>query len=124
MPTNQSPERVGFLTMEGGTDLIVAFAIDGDEPGEVLSLILQRTPKYEGLLPPTERRVRVSHERYPAHDGDFLRRVRLAHGRVEVETTSTRYRLDVTRVDPAELRRARRVLERMNLDGQFALEWA
>jgi hypothetical protein len=124
MPTDQSPERVGFLTIEGGTDLIVAFAIDGDEPGEVLSLILQRTPKYERLLPPEERGVRVSHERYPEHDDDFLRRVRLAGGVVEIETTRTRYRLDVARVEPAELRGARRVLERMNFDGQFALEWA
>jgi hypothetical protein len=124
MPTDQSPERVGFLTTEGGRDLIVAFAVDGDEPGEVLSLILQRTPKYEGLLPPEERGVRVSHERHPEHDEDFLRRVRLAGGLAEVETTSTRYRLDVAQVDPAELRRARRVLERMNFDGAFALEWA
>jgi hypothetical protein len=96
--------------------------IDGDEPGEVLSLILQRTPKYEGLLPPEERGVRVSHERYREHDEDFLRRVRLAGGLVEVETTSTRYRLDVARVEPAKLRRARRVLERMNFDRRFALE--
>jgi hypothetical protein len=122
MPPNQPPERVGFLTIEGGTDLVVAFAVDGDEPGEVLSLILQRTPKYEGLLPPEERGVRVSHERYPEHDEDFLRRIRLAGALVEVETTSTHYRLDVARVEPAELRRARRVLERMNFDRAFTLE--
>jgi hypothetical protein len=122
MPTDQSPERVGFLTIEGGTDLVVAFATDGDEPGEVLSLTLLRTPEYEGLLPAEERGVRVSHERYPEHDEDFLRRVRLGDGVVEVETTSTRYRLDVSRVNPGELRRARRVLERMNFDRGFALE--
>jgi hypothetical protein len=67
--------------------------------------------------------VRVPHERYPEHDEDFLRRIRLADGPVEVETTSIRYRLDVAPVGPAELRRARRVLESMNFDGQFALEW-
>jgi hypothetical protein len=101
MPTNHSVEQVGFLTVESGTDLIVSFAIDGDEPGEVLSLTLLRTPKYEVLLAPEERGVRVSHERYPDHDEDYLRRIRLTGGLVEVETSGTRYWLDVSRVDPA-----------------------
>ena len=124
MPTDRFPERVGFLTVEGGDDLVLGFAIDGDEPGEVLSLILQRTPRYEVFLLPEERGVRVSHEGYPEYEEDYLRRVRWAGEAIEIETRCTRYQLDVSRVDPAELRRARRVLARMNFDRRFVLETA
>ena len=45
--------------------LIVAYAIALEEHGEIASVILQRTPKYEQLLPQEERGVVVSHELYP-----------------------------------------------------------
>jgi len=57
-----------------GDDLIVSFAVDDETPGEVLSVILVRTPKFEHLLEPAERGVRVSHERYPDADDEYLRR--------------------------------------------------
>jgi hypothetical protein len=40
---DRRPEPVSFMTNESGDDLIVAFAIDQEFPGEVLSLILMRT---------------------------------------------------------------------------------
>lgn len=52
---------VGFITVEASVDLIVSFVIAGEEPDEVVSLILLRTPKFEHVLPPEERGVRVSH---------------------------------------------------------------
>jgi hypothetical protein len=54
--------RVSFITIEEGDDLIVSFAVAGDFPGDVLSLTLLRTPKYEFILEPDERRVSVSWE--------------------------------------------------------------
>ena len=53
--------RVDFITTERGDDLIVSFAIvAGDFPGDILSLTLLRTPKYEFILDPDERGVSVS----------------------------------------------------------------
>ena len=53
-------ERVDFITAESGDDLIVSFAIRLAEPGEIRSLTLLRTPKYEFLLDESERGVQVS----------------------------------------------------------------
>ena len=43
-------DHVDFITTETGDDLIVSFAICGDESGEVRSLTLFRTPKYEFIM--------------------------------------------------------------------------
>ena len=53
--------RVNFITTEQGDDLTVSFAIAGsDFPGDISSLTLLRTPKYEFILDPDERDVSVS----------------------------------------------------------------
>ena len=55
MSADPSPEVVAFITIEEGDDLIVSFAIADEEPGEIVSLTLLRTPKYEFILPTDER---------------------------------------------------------------------
>jgi hypothetical protein len=110
------------MTNESGDDLIISFAIDQDAPGEVLSVILMRTPKFEHVLDPSERGVHVSHERYPDSDIESLRRFSLRHGIAEITSTRRTYVLDVSQVDPAELSEARRILKRMNADGSFHLD--
>lgn len=110
------------MTNESGDDLIVSFAVAQDAPGEVLSVILMRTPKYEHLLDPAERGVRVSHERYPDSDDEYLRRFVLRDGVAEIASTRRTYFLDVSRVDPAELETTRRILKRMNADRGFELD--
>jgi hypothetical protein len=122
MPRDRRPEPVSFMTNESGDDLIVSFAIDDDGPGEVLSVILTRTPKFEHLLDPSERGVHVSHERYPDADDECLRRLALRGGIVEIESTRRTYVLDLSRVDPADLESARRILKRMNADRAFQLD--
>jgi len=124
MSAGPSPEVVAFITIEEGDDLIVSFAIADEEPGEIVSLTLLRTPKYEFILPTDERGVSVSHESFPeAEERDRLHRIiRVAPPVVTIETTSTRYELDVSKVDRRELRSAQRVLERMNFDESFVLE--
>jgi hypothetical protein len=117
-------EPVGFITVEDdGEDLILSFAVELDEPGEVASVILMRTPKYEVLLPREERGVTVSHELHEQWDDEALRRLRWADDRVEIATNRSRYVLDVSRVDPEELRDGREMLRRMNFDGRFELEF-
>ena len=125
MSADPSPEVVAFITIEEGDDLIVSFAIVDKEPGEIVSLILLRTPKYEFILPTEERGVSVSHESFPEEEErDRLHRIRVAPPVVTIETTSTRYELDVSKVDRREIRSAQRVLERMNFDERFVLELA
>ena len=122
MPRNRPPTPVSFMTNESGDDLIVSFAVDQDAPGEVLSVILMRTPKFEHLLDATERGVRVSHERYPDSHGEYLRRFVLRGSVAEIASTRRTYFLDVSRVDPAEIKTARRILKRMNADDGFELD--
>jgi hypothetical protein len=113
MSADPSPEVVAFITIEEGDDLIVSFAIADKEPGEIVSLTLLRTPKYEFILPTEERGVSVSHESFPEEgERDRLHRIRVAPPVVTIETTSMRYELDVSKVDRRELRSAQRVFKR------------
>ena len=59
MNADPTPEVVAFITIEEGDDLIVSFAIADEEPGEIVSLTLLRTPTYEFILPTDERGVSV-----------------------------------------------------------------
>lgn len=53
--------RVEFITTEQKDDLIVSFAVSaGDFPGDIISLTLLRTPKYEFIFDPNERGISVS----------------------------------------------------------------
>jgi hypothetical protein len=125
MNANSNPEVVDFITIEKGVDLIVSFAIATNEPGEVLSLTLLRTPKFEVFLPLDKRGVSVSHESFPESEGpDLLQRIKVAPPVVSIATARRRYELDVSRVDPRELQSAQRVLERMNFDNRFVLRLA
>ena len=123
--SNGEPELVSFITVEEeDLDLIVAFAVDLGEPGEVASVILMRTPAYEPLLPEEDRGMHVSHELYPEEGDDYemVRRLRWTGGRVEIVSTLRRYVLDVSRVDAEEVRDAWELLRRMNFDGRSELD--
>ena len=123
MRANEDLDVVSFITLQDSDDLIVSFAVADDEPGEVASLILLRTPKYEALLPANERGVNVSHEFSPQDvDGDLLRRLTVTGSVIRIETTRNTYGLDASGVDPRELAEARRVLKKMNFDQAFILK--
>jgi hypothetical protein len=121
-------ETVYFITAENDeTDLIVSFAVqEPDDPQEIATLCLMRTPKYEQLLDPDERGVSVSFERDPDNDVDFrvlLEEVRYSErDRVlEIKSARRRYRLDVRKVEPEEIVEMGKVLHKMNFDGRFRL---
>lgn len=114
-------EPVQFITVERGDDLVVGYAIPAGEAGEVLSLVLQRTPKFEFLLPPEDRGVSVSHEGFPEEDGELVRRIGVHGPSVEIVSTVRTYRLDLSRVDPAEVAATTDVLKRMHRHGGFEL---
>ncbi len=118
------PEPVSFITVERGDDLIVAFAIQLGHPGDIASLILLRTPMYEGFLPEEERGVSVSYELFPERDDERLLEAHVSDDRAEIVSTERTYTLDLSRVERSELRATRAVLKRMNFDERFELRLA
>ena len=115
-------ERVSFITIEEKDDLILSFVIEDSVPGEIKSLILMRSPKYEFVFEDHERGVNVSHEDQPDIEDDLLRRISLAPDVVTIDSTYNRYELDISRVDKKELEKACTILRRMNFDDRFTLE--
>ena len=108
-------ERVSFITVQTGDDLILSFAVQRhDDPSEIESLILVRTPKYEFIFEDHERGVRVSFERHADDQDDYLQNIDYAEAdaMVRIQTSSRQYELDVRKVDADELKK-------MNYDQKF-----
>ena len=110
------------MNNEEGDDLIVSFAIECSEPGDVKSLILLRTPKFEFILDEDERGVSVSHDDDPEVESNLLRRILVASPKVIIESTYNRYELDVSRVNQEDLGEACAILQKMNFDRSFTFE--
>ncbi len=122
-------ELAAFISTETGTDLIVSFAVcEPDDPTQVESLTIMRTPKYEGILYEWERGATVSFEREEdEEDGDeraLLREFRYDPERKVVTFRSDRrtYEVDVRKVDAKDLKEMRRVLRKMNFDASIKFE--
>ena len=116
-------ETVAFVTTESGDDLIVSFAIAGrNDPVDVISLTLLRTPKFEFILEPDERGVSISHDDI-LDDQDMLESIRWEGTTVRIATRAgRRYVLDVRRVSDDEARQAKEILGAMNADHAFKME--
>ena len=113
--------RVNFITTEKGDDLIVSFAVAaGDFPGDILSLTLLRTPKYEFILGPDKRGVSVSWEE-DEDEQELLLEIKYSSDTVKLNTTRREFTLDVSHVDDDDLSRMRKVLHKMNFDGAIQL---
>ncbi|CAN5485847.1 hypothetical protein BH09GEM1_BH09GEM1_10510 [soil metagenome] len=120
--TASGREHVEFITTEDGDDLIVAFAISSTDPGDIMSLILQRTPKYEGFLPPEERGVAVSHERIADDERSLATHIVVEGSHVDIATSTRVYQIDIATVDPNERARTTAVLQLMHRHGGFKLD--
>jgi hypothetical protein len=118
-------ELVAFMSNEMGDDLIVSFAVcPPDDPSQIESLTILRTPKYEGFLYEWERGAAVSFEREkPTDERVLLREVVYvpAEKRVTVRTDRRTYKLDVRKVDPKELSEMCQVFRKMNFDSSIQL---
>ena len=115
-------QSVQFISCEDdGTDLIVSFALACGEM-EIRSLTLLRTPKFEMMLDEAERGVSVSLENVTGEDVDVLKVVRYRANRVIIATQKSKYDLDVSQVDPAEVSEMKALFVRMNLDNRFRIE--
>jgi len=117
-------DTVTFITTESGDDLILSFAVqDLEDPSEIESLILLRTPKYEFIVEEDERGVSVSFERYADEEDDYLKAVEYleAERTVRLKTLAREYELNVRKVDAAELKQMRQILRKMNYDRKFQM---
>ena len=118
---NSEMYRVNFITTEQKDDLIVSFAIAaGDLPGDILSLTLLRTPKYEFILDPEERGVSVSWEE-DEDETELLLKVERSKEVVKLHTTRRQFVLDVSHVDDDDFKRMAKVLHKMNFDKAIRL---
>ena len=116
-------ETVAFITVEIGDDLILSFAVQAlDAPGDIESLILMRTPKYECFLEAHERRVSAHFERDDDED-DYLETFEFleAEKTVRIKTELHDYELDVRKVDAKDLKQMVRILHRLNFDGKIKI---
>jgi hypothetical protein len=115
-------ERVSFITVETGDDLVLSFAVQRhNDPAEIESLILMRTPKYEFIFEEHERGVKVSFERHENEEDDFLRRIDYSESdaTVRIQTSSLKYELDIRKVGAEEVKKMRELLKKMNYDQKF-----
>lgn len=123
--TREQRELVAFITVQRGDDLIVSFAVCApDDPTDVESLTILRTPKYEVILEEWERGAKVSFERDPERDEIMLlREVFYAPDDkfVTLHTDDRTYKLDVRKVDPRELSAMCAVFRKMNFDSTIRL---
>ena len=98
-------KQASFIHTEDGDDLIVSFAITGDDPigpEGVKSLTLIRTPKFESLLSDDERGVTVSYDDFPDDEYDLLTGVVLENQCITIRTQNHEYTLNVQHVDNEE----------------------
>lgn len=119
-------ENVLFLNVEDGDDLIVSFVIPGDDYingdfGDIKSLILLRTPKFEFALPEEERGVNVTYDDFPEDEEDLLREIEIRSNEVSILTDHRIYNLNIRRVDKDEIKQSKKVLRKMNFDNRFKL---
>jgi len=114
---------VAFLSIESGKDLIVSFAVMvPDDPTEIESLTLLRTPVYEPLLEEWERGVSVSFERYDDEE-DWLEEVQWDKpgAVIRLRTRRRSYQLDLRKVDRNDQSAMRKVLKKMNYDRRIPM---
>jgi hypothetical protein len=112
-------ERVPFITVETGDDLIVSFGLG---PYATTSLTLLRTPKFEHLLPTSGRGVSVTDESSSTGTQCLLVAVQWQGNSVHIQSTAKTYMLDVSSVAPDEINEAIAVLKQMNFDNRFKID--
>jgi hypothetical protein len=115
-------KQASFIHTEDGDDLIVSFAIAGDDPTDPLgvkSLTLIRTPKFESLLPDDERGVNVSYDDFSDDEYDLLTGIVLENQCLTIRTQNHEYTVNVQHVDNEESEEAIRILKKMRFDDRF-----
>ncbi|WP_201276331.1 hypothetical protein [Methylotetracoccus oryzae] len=116
--TQNTRNRVEFITLESGKDLIVSFAVTAPTAAfGIQSLTLLRTPLYEPILEEWERGVSFSFERYDDED-DHLETLQWdgPSAVMRLKTRRRDYELDLRNVDRKARLATRKRLKKMNFD--------
>jgi hypothetical protein len=116
-------ESVSFITTQSGVDLVVSFAIYRNAySGQVDSLTLIRSPKYEVLLPEYERGTTVSFDRDES-GGDLVLLLEIKFlpndKLIVVRSDKKVHELDLSKVAPNEIKQMQMVFEKMNFDSSI-----
>jgi hypothetical protein len=123
--TREQRELVAFITVQRGEDLVISFAVcKPDDPADIESLTILRTPKYEAFLDEWERGASVSFDRdLEGDERELLREVFYAPDDkcITLRTGHQTYKLDVRKVDPSELSAMCDVFRKMNFDSIIRL---
>lgn len=99
----------------------MSFAVSaGDFPGDIISLTLLRTPKYEFIFYPNERGISVSWEEDEDEEEQLLK-IKYSGDIVKLNTTRREFILDVFHIDDGDLIRMCKVFHKMNFDKAIKL---
>lgn len=114
-------KTANFIHTEIGDDLIVSFALCvADDPTDVESLTLLRTPKYEVFLEERERGVKVSLE---LEEKGLLSEVAFDRdgAAVHLRTSECSFEVDLRSVAMVDIKEMLKVLKLMNFDGRLEI---
>ena len=114
-------ENASFVTNQEGDHLVVSFAIPRGAYGNVHSLTLLRTPKYERVLDESERGVKVSFEDFSDDRHELLKKLTIEDNVVTITTDYGTHTVNIEDVDQTEIQEAKKILKKMNFDGRFEL---
>lgn len=110
-------DKVQFITIEDGDDLILSFSFNEGTEFGVGGFIIQRSPKFEFALRPYERGPSIDW----TDDDEIItvKEIELSRDVAVIKTQYEQYVFDVSRLSDAELRDAVRILKKMNFDKIF-----
>jgi hypothetical protein len=117
---------VKFINLEETTkDLIISFAID-DHEFDINSLVLLRSLFFEEVLPEEERGVYVTLEgdSFEQEDFNMLNNIKMSDGVILIKSTFREYRLDISKLEKADIDKMVKLLTKQNYDNRFTVQIA
>ncbi len=112
-------DRVNFLTLEFGKDLILSFSFDDETKYGVGGYCIQRNPSLERIIDPDERGPAVDWT-----DDDriiLLRKVVFDRNTISLETDDEVDEFDISRIEDDEYADMQKVLKKMNFDKSITI---
>jgi hypothetical protein len=113
-------KKVEFIRTEIGADLIISFALQVGA-GQIQSLTLLRSPKYDAYLEEGDRGVSIGDEARLDGESERLRSIKIRQKAITLVGSENEFVLNVEAVTPEELRSTRKVIKLMNYDSRFKI---
>ena len=114
-------EKARFISIEDDEpDLILSFALSCENIG-IKSLILMRTPIFEGLLPIEERGVQASLEGLWENDRNMLEVIDIGDSVVTISTAEGKCEIDISAIEQSDVTAMVEFTKRLNFDSCFKI---